>query len=221
MAWRAASACSARPGSCARRRGSRCWRCCARQEFNAMIPARLPPEAKVAHKTGEISTVCHDAGIVFLPGRQPYVARHPDRMARRRSKSGTAAWRRFRAPFTSISARQGRGANERAGAVEGRRWACPSRGLRALLRPGEMARDRQGRAHRLPRFFFEVPTWEEAKEPHDHAAFHLRGIAHRGLPGGGRAAEYLPPLHSLRRRPPGAMPGAPAGSAWRRPSSSR
>jgi len=38
-----------------------------------MIPALLPREARVAHKTGEISTVCHDAGIVFLPKRKPYV----------------------------------------------------------------------------------------------------------------------------------------------------
>lgn len=43
------------------------------QEFNAMIPARLPSDAKVAHKTGEISTHSHDAGIVHPPGRQPYV----------------------------------------------------------------------------------------------------------------------------------------------------
>jgi beta-lactamase class A len=43
------------------------------QEFNGMIPAHLPREARVAHKTGEISTVCHDAGIVFLPKRKPYV----------------------------------------------------------------------------------------------------------------------------------------------------
>lgn len=45
------------------------------QEFNTMIPAGLPDRAKatVAHKTGEISTICHDAGIVSLPGRKPYV----------------------------------------------------------------------------------------------------------------------------------------------------
>jgi beta-lactamase class A len=43
------------------------------QEFKSMIPAQLPNEAKVAHKTGEISTVCHDCGIVFLPQRKPYV----------------------------------------------------------------------------------------------------------------------------------------------------
>ena len=45
------------------------------QRFNGGIPAGLPDAAKarVAHKTGEISTVCHDAGMVFLPGRAPYV----------------------------------------------------------------------------------------------------------------------------------------------------
>ena len=45
------------------------------QRFNTMIPAGLPDSAKarVAHKTGEISTVCHDAGIVFLPNRAPYI----------------------------------------------------------------------------------------------------------------------------------------------------
>jgi beta-lactamase class A len=43
------------------------------QKFDAMLPANLPADAKVAHKTGEISTACHDAGIVYLPGRKPYV----------------------------------------------------------------------------------------------------------------------------------------------------
>jgi beta-lactamase class A len=42
------------------------------QEFRSGIPAGLPAEAKVAHKTGEISTVAHDAGIVYLPEREPY-----------------------------------------------------------------------------------------------------------------------------------------------------
>jgi beta-lactamase class A len=44
------------------------------QRFNAMIPAGLPPHAVVAHKTGEISTACHDIGIVYLPEREPYMA---------------------------------------------------------------------------------------------------------------------------------------------------
>jgi beta-lactamase class A len=42
------------------------------QEFNQGIPARLPKGARVAHKTGEISTVAHDAGAVYLPKRKPY-----------------------------------------------------------------------------------------------------------------------------------------------------
>ena len=44
------------------------------QRFNSMIPARLPAHAAVAHKTGEISTACHDMGIVYLPERDPYFA---------------------------------------------------------------------------------------------------------------------------------------------------
>lgn len=43
------------------------------QQFRSGIPAGLPNDARVAHKTGEISTVAHDAGIVFLPDREPYV----------------------------------------------------------------------------------------------------------------------------------------------------
>jgi beta-lactamase class A len=44
------------------------------QRFNSMIPAGLPKHATVAHKTGEISTACHDIGIVYLPEREPYIA---------------------------------------------------------------------------------------------------------------------------------------------------
>jgi beta-lactamase class A len=43
------------------------------QRFSSMIPAPLPAHASVAHKTGEISTACHDAGIVYLPEREPYI----------------------------------------------------------------------------------------------------------------------------------------------------
>jgi beta-lactamase class A len=43
------------------------------QRFNSMIPAGLPPHAIVAHKTGEISTACHDIGIIYLPEREPYI----------------------------------------------------------------------------------------------------------------------------------------------------
>ena len=30
---------------------------------------------------------------------------------------------------------------------------------RSVLRPGEMLRDREGRARRLPRYFYEIPSW--------------------------------------------------------------
>ena len=43
------------------------------QEVNDKIPAGLPAGTPVAHKTGEITAVSHDAAIVYPPGRQPYV----------------------------------------------------------------------------------------------------------------------------------------------------
>lgn len=39
-----------------------------RQELNTKLPARLPPSAAVAHKTGEMDGVEHDAGLVFSAG---------------------------------------------------------------------------------------------------------------------------------------------------------
>ena len=43
------------------------------QAFRSGIPAGLPDDARVAHKTGEMSTVAHDAGIIYLENREPYV----------------------------------------------------------------------------------------------------------------------------------------------------
>jgi beta-lactamase class A len=42
-----------------------------RQKFNEGIPAGLPPGTKVAHKTGEITKIHHDAAIVYAP--RPFV----------------------------------------------------------------------------------------------------------------------------------------------------
>jgi beta-lactamase class A len=43
------------------------------QEFNEKIPAGLPIGTRVAHKTGEITAVSHDAAIVYPAGRSPYI----------------------------------------------------------------------------------------------------------------------------------------------------
>jgi beta-lactamase class A len=47
-----------------------------KQAFRSGIPAGIPEgvrtDARFAHKTGEISTVTHDAGLVYLPDRPPY-----------------------------------------------------------------------------------------------------------------------------------------------------
>lgn len=43
------------------------------QRFNEIIPAQLPSDVKVAHKTGSITSVRHDSGIVILPDGSRYV----------------------------------------------------------------------------------------------------------------------------------------------------
>jgi beta-lactamase class A len=43
------------------------------QEFNEKIPAGLPAGTPVAHKTGDITGIHHDAAIVFPPGEKPYI----------------------------------------------------------------------------------------------------------------------------------------------------
>jgi hypothetical protein len=45
--------------------------------------------------------------------------------------------------------------------------------LRAILKPGEMLKDAQGRRHRLPRYFYEIPSHE--------AALATRLTAHFGI----------------------------------------
>lgn len=45
----------------------------AAQEFNEEIPAGLPAGTRVAHKTGWITGVTHDAALVYPPGGKPYV----------------------------------------------------------------------------------------------------------------------------------------------------
>ena len=43
------------------------------QQFNEIIPKYLPEDVKVAHKTGSITGVHHDAGIIYLPDGKSYV----------------------------------------------------------------------------------------------------------------------------------------------------
>ena len=45
----------------------------SRQHWRTKIPAKLPEGVRVAHKTGRITEISHDAGIVFPPEAPPYV----------------------------------------------------------------------------------------------------------------------------------------------------
>ncbi len=44
-----------------------------RQQFKDVIPALLPARVNVAHKTGSITGVHHDSGIVYLPDGRSYI----------------------------------------------------------------------------------------------------------------------------------------------------
>ena len=59
---------AASPASCAAMRSI-----LLRNEDNVMIPAGLPAGTPVAHKTGQITAIRHDAAIVYPAGRRPYV----------------------------------------------------------------------------------------------------------------------------------------------------
>jgi beta-lactamase class A len=85
------------------------------QAFTGTIEPGLPDSirgiARVAHKTGEISTVSHDAGVVFLPGRSPYVVAilvESAGDARERSEAGIAASAAVYATVTSAGEGGGR-----------------------------------------------------------------------------------------------------------------
>jgi beta-lactamase class A len=42
------------------------------QRIADRLPALLPPDVPIAHKTADLDGFTHDAGMVYLPGR-PYV----------------------------------------------------------------------------------------------------------------------------------------------------
>jgi len=55
------------------------------QHYNSMIPARLPDDVKVAHKTGSITAVQHDSAIVYAPFGTWYLTILTDNLRNNRS----------------------------------------------------------------------------------------------------------------------------------------
>jgi beta-lactamase class A len=51
-----------------RRFSAKCLAILKEQKIRDRIPARLPADTAVAHKTGLERGICHDAGIIFTPG---------------------------------------------------------------------------------------------------------------------------------------------------------
>ena len=75
------------------------------QKFSEGIPAGLPPEARVAHKTGSITKLYHDAAIVYLPKRKPYVLVVLTRGLEEEKRAHKLAADISRAVYESVAAR--------------------------------------------------------------------------------------------------------------------
>jgi beta-lactamase class A len=77
-----------------------------RQKFNDAIPSGLPKEIAVAHKTGNITRIHHDAGIVYA--KRPYVVVLLVRGIQSQKESGALMARLSRIVYKSTQAAGGR-----------------------------------------------------------------------------------------------------------------
>jgi beta-lactamase class A len=73
-----------------------------RQGFTHKLPALLPPETPVAHKTGEITGVSHDVGIIYAPSG-PIVLAVLTQSCRDRIAAETAIRRIARAAYDAFN----------------------------------------------------------------------------------------------------------------------
>ena len=80
--------------------------------------------------------------------------------------------------------------------VDGRRLAAP---MRDALHPGGVLCDRDGRARRLPRYFYEVTSWAEARETPLSPHFYLWEFIHTDV-------REAPALRAFPRYVPCALP---------------
>ena len=101
---------------------------------------------------------------------------------------------------------------------------------RRALRPAELARDRQGRARRLPRYYYQVPSWDEALAtqltPH-FGLWELLDVDFREDPWARKYPRYVPCAISLLaaqlevfRMRVGTVVRIAANGAYRSPSHS-
>jgi beta-lactamase class A len=71
--WADANATDAAPAVLTPRSASEMIDVLAAQQIADALPRRLPPGTRVAHKSGWVDGVDHDAGIVFVPNAEPFV----------------------------------------------------------------------------------------------------------------------------------------------------
>lgn len=62
--------------------------------------------------------------------------------------------------------------------------------LRSILKPGDMVRDAEGRRHRLPRYFYEIPSHEVAMQTRLSAHFSLNEFVVADLKEAARLHDY-------------------------------
>jgi hypothetical protein len=79
--------------------------------------------------------------------------------------------------------------------VDGRRLEKP---MRDALRPDAVLCDRRGRARRLPCYFYEIPSWEAARQTRVAPHFHLWEFIHTDV-------REAPPLRTFPRYVPCAV----------------
>ena len=174
------------------------------------------PIAKIAHKTGEISTVTHDAGAVFMPGRPPYLVAifvESSGDQKERQEAGMAASTRDLGNASRLPARACRG--DRAGQrpADGRRpRSCRTRTASSCARRADASAER--RPAPAAAIFLRRRIERCRREYAPHAELRTVGV-HGDRSVRGAAAAPLSALRPLRGHHARRGARSAARSRWR------
>ena len=178
------------------------------QEFRNGIPARLPRAVRVAHKTGEISTIAHDAGVVYPPNRKPYVIAILTEWAPEGVRPLARRSPRCRTRSTSCSTRRSRRvAESHRFPLRGRRRAAP-REAAARRAAARTHRARRQRARAAAAALLLRDPDVGARDG-DSAVAELRAVGiHPDRRARSGAAAHVPALRAVRDHAARALPRA-------------